>query len=88
MDAVRAELWEYLSDIVSLWTTEINGEYLYSWSVSYEGVRYNYSCTVSGKDKVDLNLEIISSKTPEIVDDCALNGDCEIDESETIEESL
>ena len=46
MDSVRAELSDNIWNVVLMYDGKDAWAYLYSWSVSYEGVKYNYTCAV------------------------------------------
>ena len=56
MDSVRAELSDNIWNVVLMYDGKDAWAYLYSWSVSYEGVKYNYTCAVKAKDDVELNI--------------------------------
>ena len=56
MDSVRAELSDNIWNVVLMYDGKDAWAYLYSWSVSYEVVKYNYTCAVKAKDDVELNI--------------------------------
>jgi len=59
-DKLRQELWEYLENVSMPNATKLDWAYIYTWSVSYEGVDYSFTCKVYSKENVDLELEPIN----------------------------
>ena len=57
-DKLRQELWEYVENVSMPNATVLDWVYIYTWSVSYEWVDYNFSCKVHDKDNVDLELDV------------------------------
>ena len=56
MDSVRAELSDHIWNVVLMYGGKDAWAYLYSWSVSYEWVNYDYTCAVKAKDDVELTI--------------------------------
>ena len=68
MDKVKDELWENLENIIFPYAEVVDGEYIYSWSVSYEWITYKFFCNVTNKDNVDLNLEeVVTDKSEDFI---------------------
>ena len=66
MDTIRWELWEYLENVAQTDFFEYDWAYVYLWSVSYEWANYIFSCSVKGKDNVEINkLEQVYNSEPE-----------------------
>lgn len=57
-DKIRQELWEYVENVSMPDANVIDWVYIYTWSVSYEWVDYNFFCKVSDKYNVDLELDV------------------------------
>lgn len=82
MDAVKAQLWEYVGNVNMSDAFWLGWVYVYMWGVSYEWVDYSFSCKVYNKENVDLKLEPLNSdvcewnacNTPEETDDIEENG--------------
>lgn len=91
MDAVRAQLWEYIWNIYINDSIDSEWVYVYTWGITYEWVDYSYSCKVYNKENVDLKLDPINQPEIEPVEPEEIeSNEPEINEPEelVIEEDL
>ena len=69
MDKVREEIWnEYLWNIALIDSEKVDGVYHYFWMCSDETSDYYFSCAVTNKDNVDVEIETeeIQTEEPEV----------------------
>ena len=57
MNKVREQLWEYIWGVAIIDSTKVDWVYHYFWLCNDENSNYYFSCGVTDKDTVDVEIE-------------------------------
>lgn len=87
MDAVRAELWEYLENVHMNDSFCYGWACVYMWGLTYEWVDYDYACKVYNKENVGLELQPLYPEEQPVVEEDIPDAKMRVVEWQTEEET-